>query len=284
MTHAFVRDYRKESTTAGQEISIPVTIVEVPAMKVVAVRLYRMTYYGLETLTEFWTKKLSKELAERVMVPKKVQSLKKLDKVDLNEVEDVRVVAVTQPKLITGVPKKVPDVMELRVSGSDLKERIDYAKGLIGKEVTINDFVSEGQMIDVIAITKGKGFQGAPKRWGIKLLHHKDSKHRRKVGAMGPWRPHYTMRQVPLAGQVGYHQRTEYNKRVLRIGEDGSDINPDGGFLHYGEIRNNWVMVHGSVPGSTKRLLRFRDPIRFKGEAVGEVEITYESTASKQGA
>jgi large subunit ribosomal protein L3 len=284
MTHAFVRDYRKESTTAGQEISIPVTIVEVPAMKVVAVRLYRMTSYGLETLTEFWTKKLNKELAERVMVPKKVQSLKKLDKVDLNEVEDIRVIAVTQPKLITGVPKKVPDVMELRVSGSDLKERIEYAKGLIGKEVTINDFISEGQMIDVIAITKGKGFQGAPKRWGIKLLHHKDSKHRRKVGAMGPWRPHYTMRQVPLAGQVGYHQRTEYNKRILRIGEDGADINPDGGFLHYGEIRNNWVMVHGSVPGSAKRLVRFRDPVRFKGEAVGEVEITYESTASKQGA
>ena len=284
MTHAFVRDYRKESTTAGQEISIPVTIVEVPAMRVVAVRLYRVTPYGLETLTEFWTKKLDKELAERVMVPKKVQSLKKLDKVDLAEVEDVRVIAVTQPKLITGVPKKVPDVMELRVSGSDLKERIDYAKGLIGKEVTINDFVSEGQMIDVIAITKGKGFQGAPKRWGIKLLHHKDSKHRRKVGAMGPWRPHYTMRQVPLAGQVGYHQRTEYNKRVLRIGEDGADINPDGGFLHYGEIKNNWVMVHGSVPGSAKRLIRFRDPVRFKGEAVGDVEITYESTASKQGA
>ena len=97
MTHAFIRDYRKESTTAGQEVSIPVTIIEVPAMKVVAVRLYRMTTYGLETMTEFWTKKLDKELAGRVMVPKKVKSLKKLDKVDLGEVEDVRVIAVTQP-------------------------------------------------------------------------------------------------------------------------------------------------------------------------------------------
>jgi large subunit ribosomal protein L3 len=283
MTHAFIRDYRKESTTAGQEVSVPVTIVEVPDMKVVAVRLYRSTAYGLEAMTEFWTKKLDKELADRVMVPNKVQSLKKLDKVDLTEVEDVRVVSVTQPKLLTGVPKKVPDVMELRISGSDLKERIEYAKGLIGKDITVEDFVNEGQMIDVIAITKGKGFQGAPKRWGIKLLHHKDSKHRRKVGAMGPWHPAYTMREVPLAGQVGYHQRTEYNKRILRIGEDPSEVNPDGGFLHYGEVRNKWIMIHGSVPGPAKRLLRFRDPTRYSGEDVGEVDITYISTASKQG-
>ena len=283
MTHAFIRDYRKESTTAGQEVSIPVTIIEVPAMKVVAVRLYRMTVYGLESMTEFWTKKLDKELGNRVMIPNKVKSLKKLDKIDLSEVEDIRVIAVTQPKLITGIPKKVPDVMELRISGSDLKERLDFAKGLIGKEIKINDFVEDGQMIDIIAITKGKGFQGAPKRWGIKLLHHKDSKHRRKVGAMGPWNPHFVRREVPLAGQVGYHQRTEYNKRVLRVGEDGAEINPDGGFLHYGEIRNPWVMVHGSVPGSAKRLVRFRDPTRFRGEAVGEVEISYISTASKQG-
>ncbi len=284
MTHAFIRDYRKESTTAGQEVSVPVTIIEVPAMKVVALRLYRYTPYGLEAMTEFWTKKLDKELAERVMAPNKVQSLKKLEKVDLAEVEDVRVIAVTQPKLVSGVPKKVPDVMELRIGGSDVQARLDYAKDLIGKEVTVKDFVNEGQMIDVIAITKGKGFQGAPKRWGIKLLFHKDSKHRRKVGASGPWHPAYNMRQVPLAGQVGYHQRTEYNKRILRIGEDPSEVTPDGGFLHYGEIRNNWVMIHGSVPGPAKRLVRFRDPSRWSGEDVGDVEITYVSTASKQGA
>jgi large subunit ribosomal protein L3 len=283
MTHAFIRDYRKESTTSGQEISVPVTVIEVPDMKVVAVRLYRATPYGLEAMTEFWTKKLDKELADRVAVPNKVKSIKKLDKVDLSQVEDIRVIAVTQPKLVTGVPKKVPDVMELRISGSDLQARVDFAKELIGKEITVNDFVNEGQMIDVIAITKGKGFQGAPKRWGIKLLHHKDSKHRRKVGAMGPWNPHFTRREVPLAGQVGYHQRTEYNKRILRIGDDPSEVNPDGGFLHYGEIRNNWVMIHGSVPGPAKRLIRFRDPSRWSGEDVGEVDITYVSTASKQG-
>jgi len=283
MTHAFVRDYRKESTTAGQEVVIPVTVIEVPPMKVVAVRLYRLTPYGLETLTEMWGSKLDKELARRVMTPKKAHSHAKLDKVDLADIEDVRVLAMTQPTLVTGLPKKSPDVMELRVGGSDLKKRIEYAKGLLGKDVKVTDFAQEGQMVDVIAITKGKGFQGSVKRWHHRLLSHKDSKHRRKVGATGPWHPNHMYSTVPLAGQVGYHQRTEYNKRVVRIGEDGKEITPAGGFMHYGDVRNPWVMVHGSIPGPTKRLIRLREPVRFHGESVGKVEVTYISTASKQG-
>ena len=53
------------------------------------------------------------------------------------------------------------------------------------------------------------------KRWGVKLLSHKNSKHRRLYGTLGPKRPGYTRPTVPQAGQVGYHQRTEFNKRVL---------------------------------------------------------------------
>ena len=283
MTHAFIRDYRKESTTAGQEVAIPVTILEVPPMKVIAVRMYRLTPYGLETMTEHWATKLDKEL-ERRIVPANHDRKAKLETVDLKDVEDVRVIAMTQPTLLTGLPKKVPDLMELRVGGSDLQKRLDYAKSLLGKEVKVSDFVKEGEMIDVIAVTKGKGFQGSVKRWGHKLLTHKDSKHRRKVGAMGPWHPNQTMSTVPLTGQVGYHQRTEYNKRVLRIGEDGKEITPAGGFVRYGDVRNPWVMLHGTIPGPSKRLIRLREPVRFHGEAVGAVEVTYTSTASKQGA
>ncbi|HEV2165389.1 MAG TPA: 50S ribosomal protein L3, partial [Thermoplasmata archaeon] len=38
MSHAFMVDYRKRSTTAGQEVSVPVTIVEVPPLRAVAAR------------------------------------------------------------------------------------------------------------------------------------------------------------------------------------------------------------------------------------------------------
>jgi ribosomal protein L3 len=54
MTHAFIVDYNKTSTTAGQEIRIPVTVLEVPPMKIAAIRVYENTRYGLKTAGEVW--------------------------------------------------------------------------------------------------------------------------------------------------------------------------------------------------------------------------------------
>jgi large subunit ribosomal protein L3 len=224
------------------------------------------------------------ELARTLPIPKSYDPKSAWEKIDNLRTDEVRILAYTQPKLVSGVPKKKPELMELRIGGGTIEERINYAKSILGKEITITDFTSEGQMVDVSAVTKGKGFQGAVQRWGIKLLTHKDSKHRRKIGTMGPWRPSHVRSEVPLPGQMGYHQRTEYNKRVLQIGKHGDEITPDGGFLHYGIVRNAYVVLHGSVPGPAKRLVRLRDPIRFKGVTVEKPEITYISTVSKQGA
>jgi len=115
---------------------------------------------------------------------------------------------------------------------------------------------------------------------------HKNSKHRRNVGTLGSFQPGYVRPTVPNAGQMGYHQRTEYNKRVLRIGEDGEEVTPNGGFLHYGKVRNQYVILHGSIPGPAKRLVRLRDASRphvyVKLEKAPE--IAYISKESKQGA
>jgi large subunit ribosomal protein L3 len=182
------------------------------------------------------------------------------------------------------VPKKKPELIELRIGGGTINERLGYAKSILGKALKITDFTKEGEMVDVIAVTKGKGFQGTVKRWGVKLLTHKNSKHRRMIGTLGPWHPNYVMSQVPQAGQTGYHQRTEYNKRILKIGEKGDEITPDGGFLKYGIVRNNYIVIHGSIPGPAKRLVSLRDPIRREGVVVERApEITYISTESKQG-
>lgn len=279
MTHAFVIDYRPTSTTSGQEVQMPVTVIETPPMKVAAVRFYKNTSYGLKTLTETWADKIDKELGRRTSIPKKIE--KKMVKKE--EVDDVRLLCYTLPKLVSGVPKKKPELMEIRVGGGITEEKIEYASSVLGKEITINQFTKEGQMIDVSGVTKGKGFQSAVKRWGIKLLPHKSNKYRRRVGTQGPWNPSYVLSEVPQAGQTGYHQRTEFNKRVLKIGEKGEEITPKGGFLHYGNMRNNYVIVHGSVPGPAKRLVRLRDPVRLKGVKIEKPEITYISTASKQG-
>lgn len=282
MTHAIVKDYRPTSTTSGQDVQIPVTVVEVPPMKVAAIRTYKKTTYGLKADKEIWAKKLDKELSRKISMPKKKEKSKtvKFGK----DIDDVRVIIHSQPKLVSGIPKKKPELMEIRVGGGTIEERIKFAKGKLGKNIEINDFAKDGMMVDIAAITKGKGFQGAVKRWGVKLLTHKNSKHRRMVGTLGPWHPAYVNRAVPQSGQMGYHQRTEFNKRILEIGENGEKITPNGGFIKYGVVRNSYLVIHGSIAGPCKRLIRFRDPIRLKGVSVEKPDLSYISTESKQGA
>jgi len=74
------------------------------------------------------------------------------------------------PKLVSSIPKKIPEIRELRISGGSVEGQIKYAKDILGKELKINDVVKEGDMIDTIAVTKGKGFQGHVKRWGVSAL------------------------------------------------------------------------------------------------------------------
>ena len=282
MTHAFVVDYRPTSTTSGREVRIPVSVVETPPMKIAAVRAYKRTAYGLKVIGEIWAEKLDPELSRRIPLPKKKHK-KNWDVI--KDADEIRVVAYTQPKLVSGVPKKAPDIRELRIDGGSLEEQMEYAKKILGNEVNIDEVVKEGDMLDIIAVTKGKGFQGVVKRWGVKLLSHKNSKHRRMIGTAGSWNPSWIQATVPQAGQTGYHQRTEYNKRVLKIGENGEEITPAGGFPHYGVVRNAYILLHGSIPGPAKRLIGMRDAIRYRrGVRVEKPEITYISTTSKQGA
>ncbi|HEC86585.1 MAG: 50S ribosomal protein L3 [Thermoplasmata archaeon] len=281
MTHALVVDYRPTSTTSGKEVIMPVSVVEVPPIKVAAIRAYQKTVYGLKTVGEIWADKFDPELGKRINLPKN----KKDENWDIfKDSDDIRVIVYTQPKLVTGIPKKIPEVRELRIGGGTIDEQIDYAKSILGNEIKVNDVIAEGDMLDVIAVTKGKGFQGHVKRWGVKLLSHKNSKHRRMIGTAGSWHPNWIQATVPQAGQMGYHQRTEYNKRVIKIGENGEEITPAGGFPHYGIVRNSYILLHGSIPGPAKRLIGMRDAIRYqKGVKVEKPEITYISTSSKQG-
>ena len=281
MTHAVVVDYRPDSLTSGQEVTVPVTVVEVPAMKVAAVRYYRETPYGLKTVGEQWAAGTDARLKLRLPVPKEPKAFAP----EAGKVDDVRLLAYTQPKLVSGVPRKTPELMELRVGGGDLKARIAFAQDKLGKELTIADFAKNGQMIDVAAVTKGHGNKGAVPRWGVKLQGHKDSKNRRDASPLGPFQPRFIRSMtVPMPGQMGYHNRTEYNKRVLKIGADGAEITPAGGFLHYGVVRNNYILLHGSIPGPTKRLIRLRDATRYlRGIEIAEPQLAYVSTASKQG-
>jgi large subunit ribosomal protein L3 len=150
--------------------------------------------------------------------------------------------------------------------------------------MSVEEVFKNGQFIDVTAITKGKGFQGPVKRWGVRILQHKGRKTKRGVATLGPWGPGRVLYTVPRAGQMGFHQRTEYNKRILKIGAMGKDVTPKGGFLRYGIIKNSYVIISGSLPGPAKRLIRLRYPARSpKRIRENQPQILHISIDSPQG-
>ena len=92
------------------------------------------------------------------------------------------------------------------------------------------------------------------------------------------------MWKVAHAGKMGYHQRLEHNKLLIKIGNKPEEINQKGGFLKYGVVKNPYILVKGSIFGPVKRLIRFNYPIRQNKKIPTEApNISYLSLESKQG-
>lgn len=255
-------------------------------MNVVAVRAYENYNGGLRPAGEAWSENLSPELARALTVPKKthgssIDALRALG----DDIADVRVLVHTNPALITGVPKKTPELMEMPVNGGSMLDRLALAQKLLGQQLPIASVFETGDLLDASAVTKGKGTQGPVRRWGIAIAKRKHARTGkvRHVGNLGPWHPSHISWRVPQLGQMGYHQRTEYNKRLMFIGNDSAQINPKGGFPGYGLVRNQYILIKGSVPGPIKRMVRIRHAIRPGANFVKAPEFLYVSQESKQG-
>ena len=286
MTHVMMIDDRPHSLTEGMEISVPVTVLEVPPMNVVAVRAYENYNGGLRPAGEAWAENLAPELKRAITVPKKSRGTAPGDLEALGEdLADVRVLVHTNPTLVSGVPKKVPDIMEMPINGGSMLDRLKLAQSLLGQQVPVSSVFELGDLLDASAVTKGKGLQGPVRRWGIAMAKRKHARTGkvRHVGNLGPWNPSHISWRVPQLGQMGYHQRTEYNKRLMLIGSDGSKITPEGGFPGYGLVRNQYILIKGSLPGPVKRLVRMRHAIRPGMNSVKAPELLYVSQESKQG-
>jgi len=290
MTHILARDLNPRSTSAGQEVRVPVTVVECPKMRILGVRGYQMTPYGKQAAGEVWAdaEKITEafpELFKRVPTRKVHDATKHMENLVNADLCEIRLIVSTQPGSLASVPTKVPDVMEMGLDGGSFEDQLNWASEHMGEEYSFADAFEEGTLTDIVAVTKGYGWQGVIKRFGGKLQSHKNSKKRRQHGNMGAFGDGYVRKTIRQGGQTVYHQRTEYNKRILRVAnpEDHS-ITPSGGFLHYGEVKSDYILVKGSVPGPAKRLIRFRDATRGSDRTLHDYEITYVSTASKQGA
>nr|CAG8465918.1 6891_t:CDS:2 [Entrophospora candida] len=157
--------------------------------------------------------------------------------------------------------------MEIQVNGGTIAQKVDWAQSNFEHKVP-------DDIIDVIYVTKGKGFEGITHRWGTKKLP------RKLIKVMYP---------VPWAGQSGYHHQTEANKKIYREDKSNAateyDINkkqitPLGGFLIM-----VFIMLKGLCIGVKKSVLTLRKTLltHTKHSALEIISLKFIDTSSKFG-
>lgn len=277
MTHIMAVDNRGTSPTKGDTIALPVTVIECPPMRVTAIHCYGTQNNKLVLSNCVWADKVDKDLSRVIPSPK--QSKTKADQLKPEEYREFRLLVHTQPRMAN--LKKTPEVFEVGIGGT-AAQQLEFAKANLGKDIKITDVFAAGQQVDSHSISTGKGLQGPVKRFGVSIRSHKSQKTTRGPGALGPWHGSFNW-PVAHQGQMGFHQRTEYNKQILQIGEDPAKINPAGGFMGYGVVNSPYLLIKGSVPGPAKRLIKFTFPFRANKNFPKEAPaISHISLASKQ--
>jgi large subunit ribosomal protein L3 len=266
-------DDREKTPNFGKHLLSASTVVATPPIRLIGIRAYSETPYGNNVICDVYSKELPKDLQRKFSLNSNLATEEQLAKME--GASSVVALATISPREVNLAQKK-PFVFEVAVTGRDVKAKLDYLKTILGKDVRISDVFQVGQFIDVSAISRGKGIEGPITRFGVKRKQHKSRKSVRAVGTLGPISPAVVMYTVPRQGQHGFHQRTEYNKRILLISNSKNmteSINPTGGFKHYGLINGDFVVLKGSIPGVPKRLIKLRHPIRSYQKKVSQPKI-----------
>ncbi|KNZ52790.1 60S ribosomal protein L3 [Puccinia sorghi] len=315
MTHVLRDLDRPGSKMHKREVVEAVTIIETPPMVIVGVVGYVETPRGLRSLTTVWAEHLSDEVKRRFYKNWYRSKKKAFTKYAKKHAESstgsiarelerirkyctvVRVLAHTQIRK-TGLKQKKAHLMEIQVNGGSVADKVDFAKSHFEKTFDVSSVFEQNENIDVIAVTKGKGFEGVTHRWGTKKLPRKTHKGLRKVACIGAWHPNKVMFTVARAGQDGYHHRTELNKKVFRVGKGGDAANattefdttqkaitPMGGFVRYGVVTNDFLMLKGSVPGVKKRVITLRKSLmtHTSRRDLEKINLKFIDTSSKFG-
>lgn len=314
MTHVVRELDRAASRANKRDIVEAVTVIEAPPMRVVGLVGYIETPRGLRALSSVWAAHLDDAVKRRFYknwynskkkaFTKYAAALKESDAKFNAELErikkyctSVRAIVHTQMNKVNLGQKKA-HLMEVQINGGSVEEKVNFTKDLFEKEVTVGNVFQEGDMIDTIAITKGKGVQGTISRWGVTRLPRKTHRGLRKVACIGAWHPSRVAWTVPRAGQQGFHHRTEPNKRIyrLRAGTDAAgastesditqkSITPLGGFPHYGVVKNDWLMIKGCCPGTKKRAITLRKTCFAQTTTLSRenINLKFIDTSSKMG-
>jgi large subunit ribosomal protein L3e len=322
MSH-ILRDVNKPGSKMHKKETIEaVTIIETPPMVIVGLVGYVKTPRGLRALTTVWARHLSDEVKRRfyknwykskkkafsryaraIDDPKnqdRAQELARMKK----HCQIIRVLAHTQISKV-GLRQKKAHLMEIQVNGGNVAQKVDWGFSLFEKKRSIDTIFSQNEMIDTIGVTKGHGTQGVISRWGVTRLPRKSHRGLRKVACIGAWHPARVSWTVARRGQKGYFHRTEMNKKVYRIGKAARDadhkfvnanamteadltkkaITPLGGFPHYGNVDEDFIMLKGGVVGTKKRVIVLRKTLvpQTSRTATEEIQLKFIDTASKFG-
>ncbi|WKA10931.1 hypothetical protein VitviT2T_028474 [Vitis vinifera] len=318
MTH-IVREVEKPgSKLHKKETCEAVTIVETPPMVIVGVVAYVKTPRGLRSLNTVWAQHLSEEVKRRFYknwCKSKKKAFTKYSKqyeteegkksiqAQLEKMKKyasvIRVLAHTQIRKMKGLKQKKAHLMEIQVNGGTIAQKVDYAYGFFEKQVPVDAIFQKDEMIDIIGVTKGKGYEGVVTRWGVTRLPRKTHRGLRKVACIGAWHPARVSFTVARAGQNGYHHRTEMNKKIYKLGKieqeshtaltefdrTEKDITPMGGFPHYGVVKDDYVMIKGCCVGPKKRVVTLRQSLlkQTSRVALEEIKLKFIDTSSKFG-
>ncbi|MEK0319008.1 MAG: 50S ribosomal protein L3 [Nitrosopumilus sp.] len=256
-------DDREKTPNAGKQLVSLGTVLVTPPILVVGVRGYSKDPNGLHAEFDVYAEDIPKQVSKHITLKNKEKALENAEKI-LGRIKEIFAIVTISPNTV-GLEQKKPYIFEAAVKGGDVQKQFTFVKDLLGKEVKINQVFETGSGVDVAAITKGKGWQGVITRMGVKRKQHKSRKSVREVGSLGPISPQNVMYTVPRAGQMGFHQRVEYNKRIMIMSNSDSEdfkINPEGGFKHFGLVKGDYVILKGSVPGTYRRLIKLRSQIR----------------------
>ncbi|KAK6135353.1 hypothetical protein DH2020_030864 [Rehmannia glutinosa] len=242
-----------------------VTIIETPPMVIVGVVGYVKTPRGLRCLNTVWAQHLSEEVKRRFYKnwckSKKKAFSKYSKRLDTDEGKKdiqsqleklkkyssvIRVLAHTQIRKMKGLKQKKAHLMEIQVNGGTIAQKVDFAYGFFEKQVPIDAVFQKDEMIDIIGVTKGKGYEGVVTRWGVTVF---------------------------LAKPTGVFVRTE------------KDITPMGGFPHYGVVKDDYLMIKGCCVGPKKRVVTLRQTLlnQTSRVALEEIKLKFIDTSSKFG-
>jgi len=321
MTHIVKLEQRREGRKLiKKDVVHAVSVVECPPMKIVGMVGYIETPRGNRALSTVWAQNLDNDVKRRMyknwMHAKKKAFSKYADrfkeddkskrsiKRDLERITKyasvVRVLAATQIRKL-GLRQHKAHVFEVQLNGGSVADKVNWAYNHFEQEVTVGELFQDNECVDTIGVTKGHGTAGVVARYGCKKLMKKTHRGHRKVGCIGAWHPSAVKWTVGRRGQKGYHSRTEINKKIYRVGagecrgvnnnatcdQDGIDknITPMGGFPHYGEVKQDFVIIKGQVIGTKKKPVILRKSIAPATRAwmTEQSELKFIDTASKHG-